>query len=85
MPANAASVSTLVVSWKLAAEMKLELCTLALVMPSNCVLAVAGLGFEPLADAPPRASIVALVSASVSFGTMLPSANSLSPFSVIFT
>ena len=49
LPAKAASVSTLVVSWKLAAEMKLALCTEALVMPSNCVLAVAGFGFAPLA------------------------------------
>jgi hypothetical protein len=55
LPASAASVSTLVVSWKLAAEMKLELCTDALVMPSSCVLAVAGLGLAPLAGAPPRA------------------------------
>ena len=44
MPARAASVSTLVVSWKLAAEMKLLDCTAALVMPRSCVLAVAGLG-----------------------------------------
>ena len=49
LPARAASVSTLVVSWKLAAEMKLELCTAALVMPSSWVLAVAGLGLSPLA------------------------------------
>ena len=49
MPAKAASVSTLVVSWKLAAEMKLELCTAALVMPSNWVLAVAGFGLAPRA------------------------------------
>ncbi len=34
-PARAASVSTLVVSWKLAAEMKLLLCTDALVMPKQ--------------------------------------------------
>ena len=33
------------VSWKLAAEIKLELCTLALVMPSSWVLAVAGFGW----------------------------------------
>ena len=39
LPAKAASVSTLVVSWKLAAEMKLALWTAALVMPKSCVLA----------------------------------------------
>ena len=43
-PANAASVSTLVVSWKLAALMKLSLCRLALVMPSSRVLPRSGLG-----------------------------------------
>jgi hypothetical protein len=37
MPAKAASVSTLVVSWKLAALMKLSLCRLALVMPSPLI------------------------------------------------
>ena len=35
---------TLVVSWKLAAEMKLSDWTAALVMPRSCVLAAAGLG-----------------------------------------
>ena len=68
LPARAASVSTLVVSWKLAAEMKLELCTAALVMPSNCVLAVAILGLTPLAGVPPRASIWALACSRASIG-----------------
>ena len=72
LPARAASVSTLVVSWKLAAEMKLELCTAALVMPSNCVLAVAGLGLAPLAGSPPRASIWALTCSRASLGTIVP-------------
>ena len=44
MPARAASVRTLVVSWKLAAEMKLSDCTAALVIPRSWVLAAAGLG-----------------------------------------
>jgi hypothetical protein len=57
LPARAASVSTLVVSWKLAAEMKLELCTAALVMPKSCVLAVADFGLAPLDGSPPKASI----------------------------
>ena len=50
-------MSTFVVSWKLAAEMKLELCTAALVMPRSWVLAVADLGLTPLAGVPPKASI----------------------------
>jgi hypothetical protein len=44
LPAIAASVSTFVVSWNEAAEIKLSLCTAALVMPRSCVLADAGLG-----------------------------------------
>ena len=83
LPARAASVSTFVVSWKLAAEMKLELWTLAFVIPSNWVLAVAGFGLVPLDGVPPRASIWALAWARISFGTTDPTANSLSPLSVI--
>ena len=63
--------------------MKLELCTLAFVIPSNCVLAVAGFGFEPLAGVPPSASICVFVWDSTPFGTTLPVENSLSPLSVI--
>ena len=48
------------VSWKLAAQLKLALCTDALVMPKSCVRADAGLGRTPLAGVPPTASIEAL-------------------------
>ena len=78
-------MSTLVVSWKLAAEMKLELCTEALVIPSNWVLAEEGFGRPPLAGSPPKASIWALTCSNVSLGTMVPISKSLSPFSVIRT
>ena len=84
-PESAASVSTFVVSWKLAAEIKLLLCTDAFVIPNNWVLAVAGLGFEPLATSPPNASICALACCKASLGTTLPKAYSLSPISVILT
>jgi hypothetical protein len=47
-PARAASVSTLVVSWKLAGEMNDSLCSDALVMPSSSVLRARGLGFLDL-------------------------------------
>jgi hypothetical protein len=46
LPWTAASVSTRVVSWKEAAEMKLRVCRLALVMPSSTGLPSAG--FLPL-------------------------------------
>ena len=54
-------------------------------MPNSCVLAVAGFGLVPLAGSPPRASIWALTCSRASLGTIVPSAKSLSPFSVIFT
>jgi hypothetical protein len=54
-PARAASVRTLVVSWKLAAEMNDSDWRLALVMPRSSVLARAGLGRLPLAGSLPAA------------------------------
>ena len=44
---------------------------------------MARFGFVPLASSPPSASICALACSSTSFGTIEPTANSLSPFSVI--
>ena len=85
LPANAASVSTLVVSWKLAAEMKLELCTAALVIPNSWVEAVAKLGFLPLAGWPLTASICEFTCSRATLGTIAPTCKSLSPGSVIFT
>src|SRR4051812_5464136 len=61
-PARAASVSTLVVSWKLAAEMNDSLCRDALVMPSSSVLPRAGRGFLDLAGSLPAASAPSLAS-----------------------
>ena len=42
LPETAASVNTLVVSWKDAAEIKLSVCKLALVMPSKTDTPFAG-------------------------------------------
>ena len=50
-------------------------------MPSNCVLAVAGLGLVPLDGSPPSASIWALTCSRASLGTIVPAAKSLSPLS----
>ena len=73
------------VSWKLAAEMKLELCTAALVMPKSCVLAVAILGLAAFANSPPMASSWVLACSNSVVGTRAPTSKLLSPFSVIFT
>ncbi len=67
---------------ELAAEIKLLLWTEAFVIPSNWTDAFAAFGFLPLAGLPPSASICALDCSIASFGTMAPSANSLSPGSV---
>ena len=60
--ANAASVNTLVVSWKDAAEMNDSLDRLALVMPSSTVVAAAGLGRFVLQGSPPRSSVSSFTS-----------------------
>ena len=82
-PASAASVRTFVVSWKLAADRKLQLCTDALVIPSSWVDAVADLGLSLLAGRPPSASNWAFCCSKISWGTMSPSWNFVSPGSVI--
>ena len=61
MPARAASVRTFVVSWKLAAEIKLELCTAAFVIPSNWVLAVAEDQSLPLLERIKFAGIIGML------------------------
>ena len=73
LPARAASVRTLVVSWKLAAEMKLELCTAALVIPSNWVLAVAGSGRRALGRFATERFDLGIDLSSASRGTIVPS------------
>ena len=84
-PARAASVSTLVVSWKLAAEMNDSLCSDALVMPSSSVLPRAGLGRLPLAGSLPAASAASLASLNSALGTTSPSLKSVPPGSAIFS
>ena len=83
-PLRAASVSTLVVSWKLAPERKLSDCNDAFVIPSRSVRARAGFGLRVLAIALPASSASALACLTSSFATRLPLTNVVPPASSIF-
>jgi hypothetical protein len=76
LPCTAASVSTRVVSWNDAAEMKLRVWSEALVMPSSTGLPTAGFCFF---------SSRALVSSISSRSTCSPASKVVSPPSVIST
>ena len=76
-PVIAASVSTRVVSWKEAAEMKLSVVSDALVMPSRMGFAMAG--------CPPRAITASFSRAKVNRSTCSPIRNGASPASSILT
>ena len=84
-PPSAASVNTFVVSWNDADEMNDSLDRLALVIPSNNVVAEAGLGFFPLADSPPDSSTSSFTATSSALAMMVPSDRSESPGLVITT
>ena len=77
MPFVAASVSTRVVSWKLAADRKLSVASDALVIPSRTGRAVAG--------SLPWAIARAFSSSSAKMSTSSPGRNSVSPGSSTFT
>src|SRR5581483_3686668 len=77
LPLIAASVSTLVVSWNDAAEMKLSVESDALVMPSSNGSAIAG--------SPPLSSTRAFSSSNRHFSTWSPTRKSVSPTSLIRT
>ena len=71
LPMSAASVSTLVVSWKEAFAKKLSVFSDALVIPSSTGCAVAG--------SPPSASTLALISSYARLSTSSPGKSPLSP------
>ena len=77
LPLIAASVRTLVVSWKEAAEMKLSVERLALVMPRRSGSATAG--------CPPSASTRSFSSSKRHFSTWSPIRKSVSPTSLMRT
>ena len=77
LPLMAASVSTRVVSWKDAAEMKLSVESDALVMPSSTGCAVAG-RFPP-------ATALSFSSEKTNLSTSSPTTNSVSPTSSMRT
>ena len=75
LPLTEASVRTRVVSWKDAAEIKLRVCSEALVIPSNTGLPTAGF--------PPLAIVAALISSNVIASICSPFRRLVSPISSI--